>query len=141
MIDAAVVDASVAVKWVVDEPGSRQARGLSRARLEAPDLLPVECANILWRKARVGDLTADEAAVRLRLLRQAPVTLAGSGSLLDTALDLSRDLGHPVYDCVYLALALRREIPLVTADKRFVAALRKSGRLAAHIVALADLPA
>ena len=47
MIDAAVVDASVAVKWVVPETGSDLARSLSNASLEAPDLLLVECANIL----------------------------------------------------------------------------------------------
>ena len=32
MIGAAVVDASVAVKWVVEEPGSAQARTLWRTR-------------------------------------------------------------------------------------------------------------
>ena len=61
MISAAVVDASVAVKWVVEESDSVQARSLSRARLEAPDLLPVECANILWKKERIGDLTKEQA--------------------------------------------------------------------------------
>jgi predicted nucleic acid-binding protein len=51
MIDAAVVDASVALKWALEEPGSDRARLLSSARLEAPDLLPIECANVLWKKA------------------------------------------------------------------------------------------
>jgi predicted nucleic acid-binding protein len=141
VIQAAIVDASVAVKWVVNERGSEQARLLSRARLEAPDLLLIECANILWKKVRVRDLTRTDAAARLVLLRQAPVTLADSRSLLETALELSFDLRHPVYDCVYLALALRRDVPLVTADERLVTATRKPSRLAAHVVLLADLPA
>ncbi len=139
MIEAAIVDASVAVKWLVQEPGSEQARLLSRARLEAPDLLPVECANILWKKVRVRDLSREEALARLQLLLQAPVSLAGSRMLLEPALEMSFDLRHPVYDCVYLALALQRQLPLVTADERLVAAVRKLPRLAAHVMLLASL--
>lgn len=48
-----VIDASVAIKWVVDEPGTTEALALRRkAKLIAPDLLIAECANILWKKAR-----------------------------------------------------------------------------------------
>jgi predicted nucleic acid-binding protein len=130
VIEAAVVDASVAVKWVVAEPDSGRARSLARARLEAPDLLHIECANILWKKARLGDLTRREAAACLDVLLRAPVTLAGSRELLDLALDLSLEWRHPVYDCVYAALAIRREIPLVTADRKLVNVLRKSGKRA-----------
>src|ERR1019366_1533318 len=108
VIDAAVVDASVAVKWVVEEPDSGPARSLAHARLEAPDLLHVECANILWKKARIGDLTRRDAAGCLDVLLHAPVTLTGSRELLDLALDLSLEWQHPVYDCVYVALAIRR---------------------------------
>jgi predicted nucleic acid-binding protein len=138
-MEAAIVDASVAVKWLVQEPGSEQARLLSRARLEAPDLLPVECANILWKKVRVRDLSREEALARLQLLLQAPVSLAVSRILLEPAIEISFDLRHPVYDCVYLALALQRQVPLVTADERLVAAVRKLPRLAAHVILLASL--
>jgi predicted nucleic acid-binding protein len=112
---------------------------LSRARLEAPDLLPVECANILWKKVRVRDLSREEALARLQLLLQAPVSLAVSRILLEPAIEISFDLRHPVYDCVYLALALQRQVPLVTADERLVAAVRKLPRLAAHVILLASL--
>jgi predicted nucleic acid-binding protein len=43
------VDANVAIKWVVDEPDSGLARSLATATLEAPDLLPIECASVLWK--------------------------------------------------------------------------------------------
>ena len=119
---------------------SDQARRLSQARLEAPDLLPVECANILWKKVRVRDLTSDDAAARLQFLLRAPVPLAESHPLLDRALGLSFELRHPVYDCVYLALALRRGVPLVTADKKLASVARKSSAAAAHVLLLDDLP-
>ncbi len=46
-----VIDASIAVKWVVDENGTPEALALrARAKLIAPELLIAECANILWKK-------------------------------------------------------------------------------------------
>jgi len=42
-----VIDASVAIKWVVSEPGTQEALALRQHRLIAPDLLIAECANIL----------------------------------------------------------------------------------------------
>ncbi|SPF52404.1 conserved hypothetical protein [Candidatus Sulfopaludibacter sp. SbA4] len=139
MIEAAVVDASVAVKWVVKETGSDSARSLSRASLESPDLLLVECANILWKKVRIGDLTRQDAIGCLAVLLQAPVNFTAGRELLPSAMDLSFELQHPIYDCLYLALALRREIPLVTADERLARAARKVRRLAARVVLLAEL--
>jgi predicted nucleic acid-binding protein len=47
-----------------------------------------------------------------------------SPTLMHRALDLAIRLAHPVYDCVYLALAEQRNIPLVTADARLIAKLQ-----------------
>ena len=138
MIAAAVVDASVAVKWVVEELDSGQARMLARARLEAPDLLAVECANILWKKARIGDIGARQARERLDALLEAPVALTPSRDLLGQALGLALELEHPVYDCLYLALALARGVPLVTADERLARAVRKRRR-AVGVTLLSEL--
>ena len=52
-----IVDASVAIKWVVDEPGTEHALLLRRDSLAAPDLLVPECANILWKKVRRKELS------------------------------------------------------------------------------------
>jgi predicted nucleic acid-binding protein len=140
MIEAAVVDASVAVKWVVQEVASDRARSLAQGRLEAPDLLPVECANILWKKVCFGNLTEREAVARLHALLRAPVVLAASHDLLESALRLSFNLRHPVYDCLYLALSLKRGLPLVTADKRLAGVARKDRKVAAWVMLLEDLP-
>jgi predicted nucleic acid-binding protein len=47
---ALVIDASVAIKWVIDEPGTKEALSLLKHRLYAPDLLVAECGNILWKR-------------------------------------------------------------------------------------------
>ena len=46
-----VIDASVAIKWVIEEAGTKEALALRRQALAAPDLLVAECANILWKKS------------------------------------------------------------------------------------------
>jgi predicted nucleic acid-binding protein len=120
----AVVDASVVLKWCLPEADSRLARSLTSRFLHAPDLLLVECANVFWRKVRVGDLTASQAEHVFRILSSAPVTLhETTPSLSARALEIALRLQHPAYDCVYLALALELKADqLITADERFASA-------------------
>jgi len=54
-------DASVAVIWLVEEASSPQALALLKHGLLAPDLLIAECANIIWKKHRLGEMTVREA--------------------------------------------------------------------------------
>jgi predicted nucleic acid-binding protein len=115
-----VVDASVAVKWVVDEPGTGQALKLRGHALAAPDLLVAECANILWRKVRLGELSGPEASLAISLLVRADIELVPMRSMARRAVDLSVALDHPAYDCMYLALAEAIERPFVTADARLL---------------------
>jgi predicted nucleic acid-binding protein len=113
-----IVDASVAVKWVVEEEFSGAARSMAGADLYAPDLLYIECANILWKKTTKGDLTEAQASQALKELQTSPVVIVASAPLLERALAMAGRLRHPVYDCVYLTLAADRKVPMVTADER-----------------------
>ena len=113
-----VIDASVAIKWVIDEPGTEQALLLRRDRLVAPDLLVPECANILWKKVRRGELSEAEAMLAARLLQRAEVELEPMRGLLEPATKLAIALDHPAYDCIYLALAEALSCAMVTADEQ-----------------------
>jgi predicted nucleic acid-binding protein len=125
VIPHVVVDSSVAIKWIVEEEDSDSARLLAQATLEAPDLLLTECANILWKKATMADLSPRDVGDCWRLLLQAPILFTPSPDLLDAALRISLDLDHPIYDCVFLALALLRRVPLITADRKLVDSVRR----------------
>ena len=117
-----VVDASVAVKWVLREIGSDAADALlDHDGLIAPSIWPAEAMNALWRRARMAEITAKEASERLSELQNAPVPSVASQPHLHQALKLATEIGHPVYDCVYLALAVHHETHVVTADRRFAA--------------------
>ena len=52
---------------------------------------------------------------------------------------LARDLGHPVYDCFYLALAIHENYPVVTADTRFYNKVRKHPYLSDRVVHVAEI--
>ena len=116
-----VIDASIAVKWVVDEPGTPEALALrQKAKLIAPELLVAECANILWKKVQRDELLKEEALLAARLLQGAEIELLPMRSLLESATQISIEIDHPAYDCLYLALAVEKKCKFVTADKRFL---------------------
>lgn len=122
-----VIDASVVIKWVVGEPGTEEALKLRRHRLFAPDLLVAECANVLWKKTRRKELTHEEAVMAAQLLERAEIELEPSRRLLQQATELAIALGHPAYDCIYLALAQSLACDFVTADVGLQRQARKLG--------------
>lgn len=138
-----VVDASVAIKWFVDEPDSDQATGLLQHPLSAPDLLAPECANILWKKVIRRELQADEAATIALALEGAAISLHPTRPFLARATGIACDLKRAAYDCFYLALAQELGQPLVTADLRLVNAVRgeRAKRFAKLVVPLSDVGA
>jgi predicted nucleic acid-binding protein len=136
-----VIDASVAIKWLVEEPGTSEAVLLRRHLLSAPDLLTIECSNILWKKHRRKELTAEEVLLAARLLERADIELAPMRPLLEPATRLAIGLDHPAYDCAYLALAEALGCTMVTADDTLCRKLGGSKLLAIDVIALADAPA
>lgn len=123
-----VVDASVAVKWLISEDGSDLARKLmaSGEDLHAPRLMASEIANALWRKVRLGEVKRADAASMLAWIPEMPVHWHADETVSADAGRLALALNHPVYDCVYLALAHRIGATMVTADGRFATALGPS---------------
>jgi predicted nucleic acid-binding protein len=136
-----VIDASIAVKWLIEEDGTPRALALrKRAKLIAPDLLVGECANIFWKKVQRGELSQEEALLAARILQAAEIELAPTRSLLESAARLAIELGQPAYDCIYLALAVDRRCRFATGDQRLLRKLREEhqGRFHARAVSLAE---
>jgi predicted nucleic acid-binding protein len=135
-----VVDVSVVVKWFAPEPGSAQASALRAShQLLAPDLLVAEFGNVLWKKVRMGLMTAGEARTAAAdFVRAGPVSLHPTTPLLAPALDIATHYQRTVYDSLYLALALAAGCQLVTADQRLVNSLQGTP-LAGSIVALTSI--
>ena len=134
-----VVDTSVAIKWIVDEEGSDKAELLQGADMVAPALFRIEAGNVLRTLAAKQILTNDRAIDLFLFLQTAPVTIIDADELLERrALDLALALEHPIYDCVYLALAERMDRRLITADRRLIKTLSGTEH-AARLLALESL--
>ena len=120
-----VIDAGVAVKWLVQEKDSEAAQNLAAGtgELHAPRLMASEVVDALWWKARQGEIGRDLAGAMMAAVAEMPVrwhadeTVAAEAGRIALALDFS------VFDCVYLALAHRIGATLVTADRDFARAL------------------
>ena len=128
-----VIDASVALKWVFEEPGTDAALALRGEQLVAPAIWLAEAANALWRHVRLGEATAAEALARMDELAEAPVATLSIEPHVARALRLATELSHPVYDCLYLAFALYYDTHVITDDRRFAAAVTDRPDLAGRV--------
>jgi predicted nucleic acid-binding protein len=122
MMAACVIDASVAIKWVITEDGTAAAVQLraSGTAFHAPGLLVPEIGNILWKKVMRRELTQGEAELACKILGLAKIEMHDMQRHSRAALNMAVALEHPVYDTTYLALAQALDIPMVTADRRLV---------------------
>ena len=127
-----VLDASVAVKWFVAEDGSKLARAVLedwQGHLHVPDIFVVEVASALVRNANSVKTAQDYFRHALRrllsLIDQQALLVESStpGDVVDAA-SLALDLGHPLKDCIYLALAMKMGCELLTCDLRFATKAR-----------------
>jgi predicted nucleic acid-binding protein len=139
---ALVVDASVGLKWVLEEPDSDVAAALVRLEpdLLVPDFWLNEATNVLWVQVRRKVFTPDEARNGLALLRaQIEPTPTDDMRLHEVALDIAIAIGHSTYDTLYLAFAVAMGASaVITADGSFVRSIQAhpDAKLAAMVLPL-----
>ena len=123
------IDASLAVKWYRAEDFSLEATALFEANagnLVAPDLFAIEVVSALVRNANAikpsrGTMEQAIAAFVAELELGSVRLTRLSARQLTVAANLALDLGLPLKDCIYLALAMELGCDLVTCDARFAA--------------------
>ena len=121
-----VVDASIVAKWVMDEDGSDRALALrTETGLIAPSLIVSEVGNALWKAVRRREVTNADALAALGVAFGPFDALVANEELGVRALELAIALAHPVYDCMYLALAERERAPLISADRALLRVAKK----------------
>jgi predicted nucleic acid-binding protein len=123
-----VLDASVALKWLLPETDSDRAIKLrdeyvaGTHELLAPDVFSSEIAHGLTRAERKNEIAVGEASLLLAdVLTTLPRLVPVVPSLIARAVDLSSAERHSAYDCLYMALAESENCPLVTADDSLIA--------------------
>lgn len=138
-----VLDASVALKWVLPEPDAPKAIALrddfSKGSLEllAPDVFQVEVAHALARAERRKVLQPPQGTQRLADLLSTLPQLHAYFPLLPRAFEIASTMRVGVYDCLYVALAEREQCELITGDDKLLKNLQAKFPF---LLALASLP-
>lgn len=131
-----VLDASVGLKWAIppaDETLSSESLDLLRQYVKGeldflvPDIFWAEVGNVLWKGSRQGrwsHASVEQIAseMQARKFRTVP-----SRALLSGALKIAFAYDRPVYDCLYVALAVESGMEMITADERL------ANSVAAHL--------
>jgi predicted nucleic acid-binding protein len=123
-----IVDANVAIYWCVETPLSKAAKPIAeRADLRAPGLIRLETTSALLkylRSGQIGDLQFHES---FGIIEDAITEFFDDARLLKAATAIAVSQSHKIYDCLYLALAVERNEPLATADRRLAAVAETIG--------------
>jgi predicted nucleic acid-binding protein len=136
---ACVVDASVLIKLFLQEQGSDLATALfampSSAQVirAAPDLVYLECANILRTRVHRGLLTAAEVDAHAPQLAALPLAWYATPPLLAPIIGHALAWQISAYDAAYVTLADMLHMPLITADAVLV------GKLSGASISVLDL--
>ena len=128
MVDsgARVTDASALAAVAFVESGAEKVgRLLGRTELLAPPLLPVELANIAWKKCRRQPAVAEQVASQLDWALGVQVRLVRVD--YRETLQLALLWGLSAYDACYLWVAWNARVPLVTLDRRLAAVAAEMG--------------
>lgn len=117
-----VVDASAVVSSLARDERARLLRHrLAPMICDAPHLIDAEIGSALRRHERAGLLAPEEALVALRAARHlVDRRHHHTGALIELAWALRQNLTF--YDALYVALAARLGVPLLTSDARLTAA-------------------
>lgn len=128
---AVVVDASLAVMWVLPEPHSARALALasnllgSGIDLLAPPLMQAEVTNAVYKRVRRGEIDLDRAQEALDIVSSFGVQILSTPDLYHSALSLAQRFGRSAScDACYLALAESRGCEVWTGDERLYNAVR-----------------
>ena len=124
-----VVDASVALKLVLSEPGSETAEKLfaGQDELLLPDFWLSEATSVMWREVYRRKMTADEAYEGLERLIALGTVPTGKMNLHPLALSMAVDVSHSPYDLLYMAFTMEAKADkLIVEDAKFTRAMRGS---------------
>jgi predicted nucleic acid-binding protein len=124
-----VIDSSVAVKWFLNELNSAEALAilndfqLNNLSLLAPDFIYAELGNVMWQRVKRKALAVVDAQDFVDKIIKIKFTLTSTATLLGDAYQLAVAHERSVYDSLYLALSIREQCQLVTADEKLINAI------------------
>lgn len=116
-----VLDASVAIAWCFEDETDRDAQAVMDLLEDGSAIVPshwhYEIANVLFVAERRGRIDEDRAARYAELYRTLPITVDPDECDIPDLLAMARVFSLSPYDAAYVALSVRRDLPLATRDR------------------------
>jgi predicted nucleic acid-binding protein len=132
-----VVDTNVVAYYLLGtEPFVDETRGFWRAvgRPMAPAVWAAELANVIWMAIRAGVFNAAEGHRHLDLAARLRIRSVPIRTLWQAALARSVTANIAVYDTLFVELAVRRQLPLVTFDAKILQTFPDTARRPAAVL-------
>ncbi|WP_017715706.1 type II toxin-antitoxin system VapC family toxin [Kamptonema formosum] len=129
-----LVDTSVVCQYFLAQTHTPETRVLVARMYEGdqlyiPEFCLLECANVLWKEVRFRGMPETNAEPIIRELLALPFQIVPVSALLPSALQIGLSYQLPVYDSLYIALALDRGFSLITVDRRQADAAMAAGAI------------
>jgi predicted nucleic acid-binding protein len=126
-----VVDTSIVASWFFSDEGDemppRSAERVLAETAMVPPIFPAELGNALLFACRKGRIPRDEIDAAFERIRQLPIRIESQGLDLKREIALATRYDLTIYDAMYLALADRHRIALLTRDRVLHAAALEAG--------------
>jgi predicted nucleic acid-binding protein len=115
-----VIDASILVKFVLKEEGWNKIADFLKAGTISVDLVIKETVNATWKRVMRKEISLEEAKSMFEAMKEIlnkAVIIENEMDYIDEAFEISIRRNITVYDSLYIALAKKKKLELLTADE------------------------
>jgi len=115
-----VIDASILVKFILKEEGWNKIADFLKAGTISVDLVIKETVNAIWKRVMRKEISLEEAKSMFEAMKEIlnkAVIIENEMDYIDEAFEISIRRNITVYDSLYIALAKKKKLELLTADE------------------------
>ncbi len=114
-----IIDANVIISILIESSLSKT-NFIKENRFQAPNFLKIELINVLRKYHFISNLSLENARQYYENGKALVDEFYDESEILTHAIEISFSLNHPIYDCIYLALAKYLNVPFVSIDKKLL---------------------
>jgi predicted nucleic acid-binding protein len=115
-----VIDASILVKFILKEEGWNKIADFLKAGTISVDLVIKETVNAIWKRVMRKKISLEETKSMFEAMKEIlnkAVIIENEMDYIDEAFEISIRQNITVYASLYIALAKKKKLELLTADE------------------------
>jgi predicted nucleic acid-binding protein len=115
-----VIDASILVKFILKEEGWNKIADFLKAGTISVDLVIKETVNAIWKRVMRKEISLEDAKRMFEAMKEIlnkAVIIENEMDYIDEAFEIFIKQNITVYDSLYIVLAKKKKLELLTADE------------------------